>query len=328
MTAYKQLTFTQKYTLQGLFQSGSNNKSAAKLLKVSESTISRELARNGLNAKSRSLYRASTICNANVEVNGGGSARRRRVLIPPLSQRYILSKLKCNYSPEQIVNTWECLGKKPCVSWVYAYIAAEYYSGKNYYQHLRILKIPKSRKKAGAITTKGKIPNRTDISERPQFINDRSEFGHWEGDLVHIGDGYLVTLNERVTRKILTSFVKTKNSKIVCKKIINKLKHIKNDVKSITFDNGLEFARHDLIHKALNAKIYFCKPYHSWERGANENGNGLIRQFFIKGKVYSDVSQRETKKVEKNLNNRPRKVLNYQNPNTIYLSLTSYKNCG
>ena len=328
MSTYKQLTFAQKYTLQGLFQSGAINKSAAIKLNVSPSTISRELARNGLNAKTRLLYRASTICNANVEVDGGGSARRRRELIPPASRRYILSKLKLDYSPEQITETWSCTSKKPCISWIYKYIATEYYSGCDYYQHFRILKKPHSRKKAGAIITKGRIPNRVDISERPESVNDRTEFGHWEGDLVHVGNGYLVTLNERVTRKSIIGFVVKKSSKSVARKIINKLKHIKNDVKSITFDNGLEFAKHELIQRALDAKIYFCKPYHSWERGANENGNGLIRQYFIKGQVYSDVSNRETKKVEKRLNNRPRKALKYQKPNDVYLSFTSYENCA
>jgi len=155
------------------------------------------------------------------------------------------------------------------------------------------------------------IPNRVDIDERPEQVDLKKEIGHWEGDTVYGQDGYLVTLTERVSRLLLTVRVQNKTKKLVTRAIKKMLKPFRNMCKSITFDNGGEFAGHEEIARALDCKTYFAKPYHSWQRGLNENTNGLLRRFFPKGMKMGELSKKEIEAAELSINMRPRKVLNY-----------------
>ena len=158
------------------------------------------------------------------------------------------------------------------------------------------------------------IPDRIDISERPAIVDEKVEIGHWEGDTVHGKDCYLVTLVERVSKCLLVKRVKSKSKVEVTKAINSMLKPFKAICKTITFDNGGEFAGHKSVSKALKCNIYFAKPYHSWQRGLNENTNGLLRRYFPKSMTIGSVCEQEIKNAEFSINTRPRKALDYLSP--------------
>ena len=158
------------------------------------------------------------------------------------------------------------------------------------------------------------IPNRTDISERATIVDLNTEIGHWEGDTVYGQDGYFVTMVERVSKLFLTCRVKNKSKKAVTKALKSMLKPYKSICKTITFDNGGEFAGHQEVSKYLNCKVYFAKPYHSCQRGLNENSNGLLRRFFPKGMKISGLSKKSIQDVQLLLNTRPRKALKFLSP--------------
>lgn len=144
--------------------------------------------------------------------------------------------------------------------------------------------------------------------------------GDWEGDTV-IGKGHkgvLVTLADRVSKKTLIAHAPSKHADVVTKAIIKLLRAEKENLHTITFDNGKEFAYHAQIKEALSVDAYFAHPYHSWERGLNENHNGLIRQYLPKGMALDEVTSKEIAMIQNRLNNRPRKLLNYKTPNEVY----------
>ena len=158
------------------------------------------------------------------------------------------------------------------------------------------------------------IPNRVDIDQRPHEVDDKEEIGHWEGDTVYGQDGYFVTLTERVSKLFLTLRVANKTKKAVAEAIKQMLKPYRHLCKTITFDNGGEFAAHEEIASSLCCKIYFAKPYHSWQRGLNENTNGLLRRFFPKGMKIAGLSKKEIERAAFLINICPRKALDYLNP--------------
>jgi IS30 family transposase len=158
------------------------------------------------------------------------------------------------------------------------------------------------------------IPNRTDIDKRPTIVEQNSELGHWEGDTVYGQDGYFVTLVERVSKIFLSVRVPDKTKKTVGRAIRKLLKPYRSMCKTITFDNGGEFADHATMARALKCKIYFAKPYHSWQRGLNENTNGLLRRYFPKGVAIASLSSQKIKDAIFRINIRPRKALNYLSP--------------
>jgi transposase, IS30 family len=181
---------------------------------------------------------------------------------------------------------------------------------------------PRRRKRGQGKTRRGpSIPNRVGIEQRPQAANERSRYGDWEGDIV-VGShhqGFLVTLVDRKSR--LTKIMKTdtKTAEEVSQATIEALLDMPVSwVKTITFDNGTEFAQHEKIAQGLLAKIYFAQPYASYQRGTNENTNGLIRRFLPKGTDFRKITQKQIDAICESLNNRPRKVLNYRTPNEVF----------
>lgn len=168
----------------------------------------------------------------------------------------------------------------------------------------------------------GTLKGRISIHERPAEINLRNELNHWEGDLI-VGKGatgYLVTLTERKSRRTLATKIKTKHANTVSNAIIKLLKPLKTKVESITFDNGREFYGFKKVAKAIKADIYFADPYSSWQRGCNENANGIIRRYFPKGSDFEKITPRQLRKVMDKINNRPRKILDYQTANEVFLA--------
>ena len=171
---------------------------------------------------------------------------------------------------------------------------------------------------------RGKIKERVDIDERPKTVENRARVGHWEGDLINGlgGTGHLATLVERMTRFTLVARVASKESGCVMSAIIGMLAGIPKDMlKSCTFDNGKEFAFFKQLEQALGIKVYFAKPYHSWERGTNENRNGVVRKVLPKGSPFDAILDEEMRRIDRMLNDRPLKCLDWRTPREAFTAL-------
>ena len=165
------------------------------------------------------------------------------------------------------------------------------------------------------------MPDRVGIENRPAIVDQKTRIGDWEADTI-VGKNQksaLLTLVERTTRYTIICKLKNLKAEDTARAAIRVLKAYKARVHTITMDNGKEFYQHTKIAKALKAKTYFCRPYHSWEKGLNENTNGLIRQYFPKQTDFRNISDREIRRVQDELNHRPRKTLGYETPSVLFL---------
>nr|WP_230988181.1 IS30 family transposase [Bathymodiolus japonicus methanotrophic gill symbiont] len=206
---------------------------------------------------------------------------------------------------------------------IYQHILADKKAGGELYKHLRHQN-KTYRKRYGSAHNRTGIPNRVDIDERPEEVNNRERIGDWEADTI-IGKnhkGAIVTLDERVSKLRLAFPLAGKKAQYVLDATILMLDPIKSFVKTITFDNGKEFTLHEKIAEALGCDTYFSTPYSSWERGQNENANGLLRQYFPKVMELIDVTIKEVFIAVDKLNSRPKKCLNYKTPYEVFEELT------
>jgi len=231
----------------------------------------------------------------------------------------IESKLRLEWSPEQI-SGWLLEDKEQLISHesIYLYAWADKRAGGDLYTYLR-RKAKKYDKRRNGKSTRGQIKNRVSIDERPTIVDDKSRIGDWEIDTV-IGKGHsgaLVTIVERVTNFTVSAQVNSKSAADVTRATIALLRPFKDVVHTITADNGKEFAYHEKISAALSAEVYFAHPYSSWERGLNENTNGLLRQYFPKETDLKKVTQSEVRRAVNRLNSRPRKGLDYKTPGQL-----------
>lgn len=181
---------------------------------------------------------------------------------------------------------------------------------------------PKRRKRGQGKTRRGpRIPNRVGIDERPAIVQERCQVGHWEGDLV-VGnhqDGFIVTLVERVSRMLHAVKTATKRPAEVCRAVIHALlDRPVSWVRTITFDNGTEFRDHQTITQQLGAQVYFADPYSAYQRGSNEQVNGLLRRYLPKGTTFKDLTQHELDRIVEEINCRPRKCLGFRTPNEVF----------
>jgi len=311
---YRQLTQLQRYQIYGLMKAGVNQSAIARDLQVHKATISRELRRN----RGRSGYRP-------LQAQGKARARqaeRDRTSIVPATWQQIETLLEQQWSPEQIRGRMR-LEKQPTVSheWIYQYVWADKAAGGQLYLQLRCQKL--RRKKYGKSSRRGQIPDRRSIDERPAVVDRKNRLGDWEADTM-IGRRHqqaLVTLVERKSK--LTRIAKvTRNTAAAMEQVtVHELKGLPR--KTVTADNGREFAGHKRIAQRLNIDFFFAHPYCSWERGLNENTNGLIRQYFPKGHDFATITEDQITFVMEQLNNRPRKSLGYKTPNEVCFKLTN-----
>lgn len=230
------------------------------------------------------------------------------------------SLLRKDYSPEQIAGRLKLEGK-PTVSHerIYQYVWADKKQGGTLYKHLR-RKGRKYRKRGLAKDTRGIIKDRTGIEQRPEIVDKKKRIGDFEIDTI-IGQNHksaILTINDRVSSKVWIVKLNGKNASELAQKTIDLLMPFKGIIHTITGDNGKEFADHKTISKELAIDFYFARPYHSWERGANENTNGLIRQYFPKGSSFENITNTDVQKVMDILNNRPRKKLKFLTPNEFF----------
>ena len=230
--------------------------------------------------------------------------------------------LRQDFSPEQVVGRAKHEGVA-MVSHerIYQHIWEDKRAGGTLYQHLRHLP-KKYRKRYGSKQERGQIPNRVSIDARPPEVETRQELGHWEIDTV-IGknhDGAIVTIVERSSRFTVIGNLVGKHAEPCANKAVEILTPFADKVKSITADNGKEFAKFEHIAGTLEALFFFAHPYHSWERGTNENTNGLIRQYVPKSMSLEHLTQADCQAMMDKLNNRPRKVLGFKTPAEVFFS--------
>lgn len=311
---YKQLTEQERYQIYIMKQAGQSQQEIAILLERSPSTISRELRRNqGLRG-----YRPAQAQRLSDERRS--TAHKARKVTEPVKD-LIEILIRQELSPQQVV---DYLKRRKKVTLhhetVYRLIYDDKAQGGDLYNHLRIASKP-YRKRYGAYDRRGRIKNRTCIEQRPAVVDRRNRIGDWEGDTI-MGKGRksaLLTLVERKTLYTVMARLNGKQAQELAQTAISSMAHLKERVKTITLDNGLEFSEHELIAKELEADIYFAHPYASWERGTNENTNGLIRQYFPKGTDFTKVKDKDISFVMDRLNNRPRATRGGRSPNELFM---------
>lgn len=274
---------------------------------IPKCTVSRELKRNSKGG-TYDANRAQRLCAGR---RHSGHHKIREGLLEEVDA--LLSK---QYSPEQISGRLEVEhGIKVSHECLYQFIYRDKKRGGERYKNLRFGR-KKRRKRLGRADKRGKIPNKTMIDERPWQINERLDYGHYEGDTI-IGAGHqgaAVTLVERKSKFTLIGLVEQKTAEAVEQKIVELMQSSPIPGKSITFDNGTEFANHQNIARRLSLDVYFAHPYHSWERGLNENTNGLIRQYIPKKQAFKELTDEFVQTVQNRLNHRPRKTLGFRSP--------------
>jgi len=314
METYSQLTSEQRYQIYALLKKEHTQTDIAEIIGVNKSTVSRELRRNSGGRG----YRPIQAHNLTLQRREG----KVRYGISESTWQRVEQLLREDWSPEQIT-LWLAEVGEPGASHesIYQYIYWDKDCGGDLHTHLRCRK--KRRKRNGTYDRRGKLTNQVSIDERPDLVEDREREGDWEVDTI-IGKNHkqaIVSMTERVHRLTYLFKVKTKDADSVADAIIKTLKSTALPVLTITADNGREFGNHKNIACKLNAQFYFAHPYSSWERGANENSNGLVRQYFPKGTDFSTITQADLRRVERKLNNRPRKCLDMKTPNQVAFGL-------
>lgn len=311
---YTHLTLEERYQIKASKKAGFSNKEIAFELDRHVSTINRELKRNqGLRGyrpkQAQAFYEQRHI------------DKPKCIKLTPALKQEITKKLKMDWSPEQIRGRLiEQGGDCVVPAIIYSYIRQDKANGGDLYKHLRH-KGYRRRSKSGDL--RGHIRNRVGIEHRPRVVELKNRLGDWEADTV-IGKnhkGVLVTLTERRSRLTLIASTQTKKANVVCAAIIKMLKPYQRDLQTITYDNGKEFACHEQVANDLNVSCYFANPYSSWERGLNENHNGLIRQYLPKKLSFDGVTNAKVRKIQEKLNNRPKKVLGFKTPLEVYNQL-------
>jgi IS30 family transposase len=316
MSKYRRLMFEDRCQIYALSKRGASQESIASILGVSQSTVSRELRRN----RGQRGYRFK---QAEVKAQARQAIRSKpRKLTAPVRRKIEMKLRQMRWSPEQISGWLIVQGVKLSHERIYQMIWRDKRDGGDLWRSLR-RRGKRYNKRAGKNAGRGLIPNRIDISERPAIVARKARLGDWEGDtVVSAGHkGGLLTLVERKSRLTKISKLRRSTARATKTATVRRLKPIGDFVHTITFDNGKEFAAHQDIAAALKAKIFFATPYHAWERGLNENTNGLIRDFFPKGTDFSTISNTEVAKVERLLNARPRKSLGFRSPQEVFDSL-------
>ena len=312
MRTYTQLTQAQRYQIYALMKMGHPQTQIATCIGVDKSTISRELSRN----RGQRGYRPK-------QAHRLALSRRKQGQYRIQAETWVLieAKIRLDWSPEQIAG-WLLKHYHIQVSheWIYQYILRDKQAGGDLYQHLRCQK--KRRKRYGRHDRRGQLPNRRSIEERPAIVDQRQRIGDWEVDTI-VGKGHhqaVVTLTERKSRLALLRKVERRTAALVRDAVIDLLHPVADRSHTITGDNGKEFAEHERIAQDLGVDFFFAHPYAAWERGANENMNGLVRQYIPKNRALTSVTENEMEQIMIKLNHRPRKCLDFKSPYEVFFS--------
>jgi len=310
--SYTQLTQEQRYQIYALHKARFNQTQIATEIGVHKATVSREV-RRGRGERGYRPKQAQALALARL-------SRRVKPRIASQTWRQVTQLLGQQWSPAQISGRLRLEGH-PTVSHerIYQYIYADKRAGGTLHLNLRLQK--QRRKRYGSYSRRGQLPNRRSIAERPKIVDRKARRGDWEADTI-IGRNHreaIVSLVDRKSKLVRLAKVARNTAELVGRAITTQLQPLA--VKTITSDNGREFAQHQAVAARLSADFYFAHPYSSWERGINENTNGLVRQYFPKKSEFSKITDRQIRKVEDRLNQRPRKTLGYKTPHEIFFKL-------
>jgi len=310
--SYHHFTIEERCCLREFYNKGYSYRKIAELLGRNVSSISREIMRNKSFMNAKPAYYPHT---AQKKYLLRRSYCHRGMFQDAEKLEYIKQKLLLTWSPEQISNT-PCELKMPSTRTIYRWIYEKYID-----VNLKVLR--RKGKSHGKKETRGKFNLGKTIRKRDKSVYNRQEFGHWEADTVVSGRGKskacFATLAERKTRYYIAVKIPNRNADTMAKAIIAALSEFPDEaVKTITCDRGTEFANWQTIEKDLNCSVYFADPYCAWQKGTNENLNGLLREFYPKGRNLSRVSPATLKKNLALINARPKKVLNFKNPLDLF----------
>ena len=315
---YHQLTTDDRYTIATLLQQHKSQAHIARYLGRPACTISRELKRN---RRSDGVY---CVQHAIGQTSRVRRESRRSWQFSDLELQMVIALVRLDWSPEQVA-LWLKLNRILSISHatIYRYIWYDFYFKGSLHTHLRQSN-KKRRKRYRSADSRGVLSNKAHISERPISAENKSRIGHWEIDTVFGGRDHhcIVTMVDRKSRYTVIGKLADKSKANLNRKVIDLIHREVRQVKTITADNGTEFHGYSDIEQATGAKFYFANPYHSWERGLNENTNGLIRQYSPKGVTMQHLTQRDCDNIAQKLNRRPRKCLNMKTPEEVYVGST------
>ncbi|WP_075187331.1 IS30 family transposase [Teredinibacter haidensis] len=312
---YHQLTTDERYTIAAYLKQRKSQAFIARALNRSPSSISRELKRNrrpdGKYCAARAVKRTSRIRRES----------RRKWYFTDIELQMVIALIRLDWSPEQ-ASLWlkKCNIRSISHSTIYRYIWYDIFYLGDLHKHLRQSQ-KQRRKKYRSPDSRGVLANKAHISERPIGAENKSRIGHFEIDTVHGSRDQhsIVTLVDRKSKYTIIGKIKNRTTDELNRKVIQLIAKEVKQVRSITSDNGTEFHQYKKIEEATNATFYFANPYHSWERGLNENTNGLIRQYLPKGESMKNITQKDCDKIAMKLNRRTRKCLNMETPEAVYV---------
>lgn len=316
---YRHLTLEQRYVIEVLYRKGHTFDEIGEMIGCDPTSVSREISRNSRNG----TYSAQA-AQALADSRRSAASSRERTFTTEV-RNDVEAMLREEWSPEQITNRMRSEGR-PSVSHerIYQHVWNDKEQGGELHRSLRQASRLR-RKRYGKHSRQGPLPNRTMIDDRPAIVDTRSRIGDWEVDTV-IGahhQGAIITAVERRSRYLVTAVLPSPNAEAMRVELTAALRPHAHRVLTITVDNDRAFAQHARIARALKADIYFAHPYRSWERGTNENTNGLLRQYFPKGMEFKALTRRDVRRAENKLNHRPRKTLGWKTPHEIIFDTTT-----
>ncbi len=314
---YHQITSDERYKIAALLWQGLNYSEVGRAIGRHRSTVMREVQRNLCKDGDYRAFKADS------RTRRRRRESRRKWQFADWQLQMISALVRLEWSPEQI-SGWLRLWRVCAISHetIYRFIWYDHYEGGYLYTHLRQA-TKKWRKRYGSVDSRGVLPGKRHISQRPPGAENRSRIGHWEGDTVMGGRDLhcIATLVERKSGLVAIGKLKARTTAELNRAMIKLINREARRVRTVTADNGTEFHQYDAIEKRTGAAFYFATPYHSWERGTNENANGLIRQYLPKGRSMANLTQNECDAIARKLNTRPRKRLGYKTPEQIYAGL-------
>lgn len=312
--AYRQLSTEERYQIAALRQAGCSNPEIAALLGRHRCTIGREVKRNA------TPYDGAYRPHGAVEMTNGRRRRsRRNARYGPSHFKLVIRLLKRRWSPEQIVGRLRRFGLSVMShETIYLRIWQDKERGGSLWTHLRGAS-KQRRKRNGRNDSRGRLAGKRMFQDRPAIVATRRRFGDWEGDTVHGSDkSCIATAVERRSGLVRIGPLPRATVEHTNARLIHLLSTEPHPVHTITFDNGVEFHGYTVIEQALDATVYFATPHHAWERGTNENTNGLIRQYLPKGTSLAHLTQPRCHQISAALNHRPRKRLGFLTPHEVY----------
>jgi len=314
---YQHLTAAQRGVIEGLLHTHCTLKEIARILGVSSSTVSREIKKR----KTPEGYLAD-MAQLDYKERREKCRQRKKMDYSP-RQKYVCTKLQLGWSPEQISGRLRLENKDNlyvCPESIYQWLYENGWAKEEgLYQYLRLGR-KKRKKQTGRSVHRCKIPNRVSIHDRPEIVDQRIEFGHWEGDSVIYPEKYAInTLNELCSGLVRFTKLRRKTAELTARAMVKQLKRI--GARTLTLDNGSEFTNHEIVAMTAGVSVFFADPYASWQRGSNENSNMLLRGYLPKRCDISNLDQEELDDIAEELNNRPRKRLGFRTPNEVYYEI-------